>query len=196
MRWLWLALLGACAGDGSADTPSDSSPTDSGTDTDTQTTDPSCPTASVSIGTGIFGFEALEEGAPLEMVYGPQGGWHFETAAQVVGFGPQVQFKGIATVVRNGETIAGANDEPVEVDMRTAGIGTWDREACEGTFYGQLTYIDDVEVGSGATLIQRMCALDATDVSFTLEVTDPDTGTVVSDTVTVFARLDPTTPCP
>lgn len=42
----------------------------------------------VELGVGTSGWSALEEGAAVELVAGPQGGWHIDTALWFDGFGP------------------------------------------------------------------------------------------------------------
>ena len=44
----------------------------------------------VELGEGLTSYRALPaEGAEIELVFGPQGGWHFELAARVVGGDPE-----------------------------------------------------------------------------------------------------------
>lgn len=43
----------------------------------------------VDLGTGLDRFIALPDGAELEVVHGPQGGWHVEVSARLSGFDPE-----------------------------------------------------------------------------------------------------------
>jgi hypothetical protein len=58
MRWLPLLLLVGCASPGPA---------------------------SVALGTGWASFEPLADGQDLELVYGPQGGWHIDLSLRTTG---------------------------------------------------------------------------------------------------------------
>jgi len=75
-----LLLLAACSGgDGKAtgdDTPSPSPTADTGSAT--------C-AAGIEAGTGVVAYEALSDGDELEIVHGPQGGYHLTTAAKLCG---------------------------------------------------------------------------------------------------------------
>ncbi len=207
MRWSLLVLVAvatACSGTSDDGTGGDTAAaTDTDTDTtDTDTTDTDTTGAaacqgvapSVAIGTGVFSYEPFTSGQPVEIVYGSQGGWHLDTAALVEGMGPVVQFKGIATVVSTGDIIAGENDAPVAIDLTTPGLGTWDDTTCTGSFYGQYTFVDDVDL-NGDTLIKAICSLDEEDIEFRIEVSPLD-GDAASDSVVLFARVDPETGCP
>ena len=46
------------------------------------------PAAMAEIGTGMFGFERLVDGQPLDLVAGPQGGFHFVVHARMRGLTP------------------------------------------------------------------------------------------------------------
>lgn len=206
MRSFLLALfaLGCSGPDDGTPTPSgttDTVDTASGSSTNgTTTTGPTgtdpCDgvTPSVTIGNGVFSYEPIEDGQPTEIVYGSQGGWHLDTAGAVTGLGPVIQFKGTATVLATGDVIAGENDQPVVIDLRVPGAGTWDKDTCTGTFYGQFTFVDDVDL-NGDTLIKAICSIDEEDVEFALEVSELE-GEPVSDSVVIFARIDPETGCP
>jgi len=196
MRVAWVFFVAmACSGGDDSDDGSGTDDASTDTGTEDSTPDTSCPAPSVAMGTGLFGYEPIEEGQPLEMVYGDQGGWHFDLAAEIVGFGPEIAFEGGATVVSSGEVIARAEGAPLDFDLSLPGLASWDEDSCSGSFFAQRLFIDDVEAGT-STLIQRMCSLDQEDVTLTLDVVDPGTGTTYSDSVTVYARLDPNTPCP
>ena len=42
----------------------------------------------IELGTGLTSYEALADGGQLELVAGPQGGWHVEVTSRIGGFGP------------------------------------------------------------------------------------------------------------
>jgi len=42
----------------------------------------------LELGTGVTGFEPLDDGDDIELVAGPQGGWHLDAALRFDGFGP------------------------------------------------------------------------------------------------------------
>lgn len=49
---------------------------------------PSTPGSSLTIGTGITAYEAIEDGAELTLVMGPQGGYHVDIAFRACGIVP------------------------------------------------------------------------------------------------------------
>ena len=110
---LVLALL-ACSGDGedqSTDSPVDTGTTPIGTDsrTDTATTPtgdtaPTC-APSVELGTGELAFEALTD--RIDMINGPQGGWHVVTAARLCDLGSDAVLSFSATRVTDELEVGG-----------------------------------------------------------------------------------------
>lgn len=69
-----------------ASTPRDGGSTDAATSADASTED-APPTAgtSLAIGTGITAYEAIDDGAELTLVMGPQGGYHVDVAFRACG---------------------------------------------------------------------------------------------------------------
>ena len=145
----------------------------------------------LSLGTGEFHFEPLEDGAAVTMVNGPQGGWHVWTSGQLVGLGPVVSV--LATLVDelSAIPIAGSDDLPVTLDLSEAGTGTFTPGTCEGSFFGQFAYIDDARPMGNDSYLDLICMLEGRPLAFSAKVTDEVTGAVVSDSVRVRARLDP-----
>jgi len=88
-RSVCLALLvaGACSGSGdkgsSTDGPTDQTTDSSPPDTDTGTA-ATC-TPGIEAGTGVLAFEPLVDGGDIELVHGPQGGYHITTAVKLCG---------------------------------------------------------------------------------------------------------------
>lgn len=64
---LWAGLL-ACVGPPSGGTPA---------------------VPAIQLGTGATSFQALENGSSLEVISGPQGGWHLNVAARISGMEPE-----------------------------------------------------------------------------------------------------------
>jgi hypothetical protein len=94
---MWAFVLGACA-------PSSKEPNGTGEPPDTATHDTAltCP-VEVQPGTGVDRFEPL--GSELELVHGPQGGWHLVAAARWCGLPEPVTVAVVATWVATGEVV-------------------------------------------------------------------------------------------
>lgn len=142
-------------------------------------------------GKGEFTHEPLDDGDRVVMTFGPQGGWHLWTSAEVVGLGPLLEVRASVTVRRTGMSVAGSNDLPLPVDLAEPGVGTWDDVGCTGTFFGAYTYLDDPVPPPGQSMIDVICRLDGEVFDFGLEVTDVETGDVASAVVGVRPLLDP-----
>lgn len=82
MRWLWcLGVVLGCAG--AVDAPAAGDAAVTGVDA------PARPMR-VVLGEGLTAYRALPaEGAEIELVFGPQGGWHFDLAVWVQGGDPE-----------------------------------------------------------------------------------------------------------
>ncbi len=92
MRSITLALLvvaTACGNDASsldAGIPMDGSRDAVGSDVGNA--DASASSQRLEIGTGLTDFEPIPEGGEVELVMGPQGGWHIEIATRLYGMDP------------------------------------------------------------------------------------------------------------
>lgn len=81
---------------------------------------------SIELGTGTGGFQSLDEGAGLDLVYGPQGGWHVDVALRTVGLEADE-----TSIVYTAEDDAGAVSFPAEMRLASnlvvATEDGWDR---------------------------------------------------------------------
>lgn len=111
---LALVLL-ACSGDGedpptdrSVDTATTPIGTDSRTDTATSPTGDTAPTCapSVELGTGELAFETLTD--RIDMINGPQGGWHVVTAVRICDLGSDAVLSFSATRMADELEVGGS----------------------------------------------------------------------------------------
>lgn len=119
------------AGDGWQDTD------DSGADFEVGAPDPARPqttdgvfgTPVIELGTGTSAFQSLADGADIELVAGPQGGWHLDVAVAFDGFGPggvQLVYDGLDAVAEPVSFVTHAELTPasvVEVDSGWQRVG-------------------------------------------------------------------------
>ncbi len=82
---LLLALVGCETGDDAIDDASSSSAQHS----PASTTNPPMMEASFELGTGLTRWQALAEGDSIELVAGPQGGWHVDVSVRGAGVEPE-----------------------------------------------------------------------------------------------------------
>jgi len=161
--WLGIATVAACAAGDRKDavdgTDTDAPESDADTDTDTDT---DCD-AALAIGTGLSGFAPLSDGDTVRVVYGPQGGWHVDTAGSVSGLGEGVLVRGTLTDLRIDEPIAGLD----ETDA--TGVPLTEYDGCTGTFAGVRAVIDDYLPPEG-TLFEYICGLDGAPLRLDLAV--------------------------
>ena len=169
---VWL-LAGACTDAGTGPVPTD----DAGR----------CPeTLEVTLGTGLDAYLALADGDPAQMVHGPQGGWHIDSAGLVTG--PSIQVAITPSLHLGDRQIAG-DQQP----WFTA-LAAWDAESCSGEFWGVRAYIDDEVTGlpPGTDVLQDyICPLAGQSLRFSVVVEDLDSGVTSTDEVTVRVLLDP-----
>jgi hypothetical protein len=148
MRIVLLAAA-ACASDTdgedteSPDAPLDTDdptepPTPEDTDVPPPPTEP-CPVY-VEIGSGEFTFVELEPLDQVEMVHGPQGGWHILWSVILSGTEPTAQLRGIITDV--------ASD--VVVSDITYNVKLDPVDECSGESIGQYGYLDVSGLASGS----------------------------------------------
>jgi hypothetical protein len=120
-------------------------------------------------------------GAPLELVHGPQGGWHVEVAGEAIGLGAQVSVAPVVTDVSSGQILAG-DQPPVEVVV--------DRfDGCSGRFEGVRAYVDDV-VPEGP-YIDFVCGLAGRWLRLDVDVTDLLGEAIAAVSVEGIAARDP-----
>jgi hypothetical protein len=129
--WWWIGVVWGCAGAPSVTAPDDAMVRVDASDVVTVP-------LRVELGEGLTRYRALPaEGAEIELVFGPQGGWHFDLAARVHGGDPEgmrlryavtnaagmeVQFPGVVQlnarrVVPEGEGFVRVGDRAV-LDVR------------------------------------------------------------------------------
>jgi hypothetical protein len=133
----------------------------------------------VEVGTGDLNFESLEDGSPVTMVHGPQGGWHMLGSVQVGQTEPIVRVHYIIETVETGVVIA---DNTYQVQLVSTG-------ECSGYFPGMYGYLDvtDLAVGEADTP-PELLAYDAVRMEMSVEDTQ---GRLGSATIEVIATPDP-----
>lgn len=164
--------LAACSGspkDGESSTPDGSS----------------CATGDIllDVGFGDESYTALADGDTLQMVHGPQGGWHFETAGLVHHSEKEISILPTLTLADSG-TLISTNSQP-----EFKALFGYDDASCEGTFFNTRAFVDD-GAGPGDSQ-QNICALDGREADLTIEVQDIVSGRATSTTVRVLLAIDP-----
>ena len=93
----------------------------------------------VSIGTGEYVWEAIDELDPVVMVHGPQGGWHMLGSVQVINTQPIIEVDFTITEESTGMVVS-SNHYRVAMIME---------EECSGYYPGMYGYLNviDLEVG-------------------------------------------------
>lgn len=175
---LILALLLGCSGDG---TDTD---TDGVTDDGPPPPDPSLP-PEVRLGVGIQEFTEVQEGTEVEIVLGPQGGFHIEGALQAVG-------------IDGGNREDLADPSNPHTAFRVFHLGARVDVGIEFTQGLDIGVTDD---GSVWQVLGRRVILDirsddeleGQDLLFEVEITDAD-GVVVTDAHTVVGVPHPLNP--
>jgi len=201
--WAGLVLLAACgtkADVGGADEADTDVTGDADTDADTDTDTESPATGCYDVPMGITGgfaeagqpfVAAPDSGSVAQMVHGPQGGWHVDTAIRVESTHDIVSATPSITVVSTGEVISGLtgaadfNHVPQEYLVLDG--------ACSGTITGLRAFIDDVDPDPAVleTLSAHICALDGAEVEFAWTVGDVVDGREGTDTARATFALDP-----
>ena len=132
---LWMAL-GCAGGDKAAE---DTSQVDPDPDPDPE----ACiqPTLDVQVGTGSMSYTPLNDGDPVTLVHGPQGGWHILGSVWINHTNPIVRIHFEATTEAEGVLISGNNYTVMLVS---------DGE-CSGFFPGMYGYVSVMEMPGGET---------------------------------------------
>lgn len=178
------------------DTESTDPPDETDVETDTDVPDPCLDSpAVITVGTGEDDFIALTAGQDLEMVHGPQGGWHQTTAVRIENTTQFVRLRVTLTDVASGAVVS---DYPFNVALTPDPLGAW---TCSGTHVNMLSILDfsavDPDTGgpgdSGDTDAQgdewlALCGKDL-DIAITAEL--PDGEPLGSATVRVKSQPDP-----
>lgn len=99
-----------------------------------------CHTPTLEIGTGIEGYEPVEEGAFIPMVHGAQGGWHLQGAARITNTRNVVQLVAQVFDVESGQAVT------TELTYRLQLVAG---EACDGTVPNMILYLDTTAMADG-----------------------------------------------
>jgi hypothetical protein len=169
------------------DSETDTVPVDTWVDDTGPPPDP-CMTARsvVQLGTGEFSFVELTPGADLEMVHGPQDGWHFWAAIRA-SYSPQFVNVVIDTThVPSGVVISHLDlTIPLLPDPPPAQPGGWE---CNGGFNGLFAVLDTTAVQAGVPVYEAICGDEVT-MALTLRTL---TGELIGrDSVRFVAQPDP-----
>lgn len=174
------ALLGACTGTPVGDTGG--TPIPEGCEPDPASELAAacrCAVPSVEVGSGAMTFEAMEEGSPLTMVHGPQGGWHMLGSARFANLHPIVSIHYTIAIAADGTIVS---DNNYRVQMVADG-------ECGGYYPGMYGYLNVSELATVDADTPPELLADVPLV-LTMAVTD-DEGRTASDTLGVVAALDP-----
>jgi hypothetical protein len=114
MTGLLLIALGACSGSDDGTGPTDDGSTESSGHTGLTTTSSTGDTAatggvcepSVEVGTGSYTFEPL--GETVDMIHGPQGGWHLVSSVRVCDLGNDATLQFSAVRVSDALEVGGS----------------------------------------------------------------------------------------
>jgi hypothetical protein len=182
------------------DTDEDTTPPADDTDTvvtddtdvdDTTDTTPDLPddpcfeqTPIVRVGTGEFNFEALRAGEDLEMVFGPQGGWHFWVSVAAENVTATV----IAEVmITDAETGIALHASTVNIGLKPLVAGAW---ACDGTYAGILGVLGTTNLIADSTPPQALCGREV-DLSVTLRAPTVERQLLGTASARMIAQPDP-----
>ncbi|MBX2798672.1 MAG: hypothetical protein KTR31_13405 [Myxococcales bacterium] len=154
---LLIGVASACSGDG--------------------VTDPCMDEMSLAVGTGSTGFHPLGSGDPLQMVHGPQGGWHVDLSAAVGNTFQSVEVRSELTVPDIGTTPIAGGDEHVDF----VGLVAYDELTCAGEVWSVQVLIDNFKPVN----ITRICGLHGKEAVFEVTVRDVQTDQAVTESVEV-----------
>ena len=133
----------------------------------------------LELGTGEERFETIEEGQPVMMVHGPQGGWHMLGSARLTNTPEKVDLHFLVTHVESGVVVA---DNTYKVRLDSTG-------ECEGEFVGMYGYLTVFELMDGDdNTPPELLAYE----ELKLEMTATDSeGRITRDERTVLGEPDP-----
>lgn len=107
LLWIWLAATG-CA--------KDAAPTES------------APVEIIELGAGLSAFSSVEDGDPLPLVYGLQGGWHLDVALRAWGVTPEgVQLSYQALDAEDGALLSFPAEATLDARYVREIDGGWER---------------------------------------------------------------------
>jgi enediyne biosynthesis protein E4 len=154
-------------------------PTTTSTATTAPTTPTSCLRAELEVvaGTGISAYLELQDGDPVEMEHGPQGGWHITTAAHIEGVSPLAKLTPL--VLRaSGDWLAGY--QPGEYRE----LDDYDPDTCA-------VDATDIRAWMKTRSQEFICSLEGEMLTLSVEVLDLETKASGVGSVQVIATLDP-----
>lgn len=136
----------------------------------------------LEVGTGKSGYVPLEDGDPVTMVHGPQGGWHVETGGRLLNSEREIA---IYPSIRSEDLEVTGDQQPAY-----QALADYEETTCEGVFYGVRTFVEATR-DSGPTGLDFVCALAGRTVTFALTTEDLSTGRQETAEVDVVLALDP-----
>ena len=145
-------------------------------------TDPTEPVA--TLGTGVLDFEPLADGDTIQIIQGPQGGYHFLGSVRVEGIDPgdSGDLQDPTNPTTEFMVFAGGRRMDIRTARYTQGLKPADPSAGENVheMVGRLVILD----------IARDSELDGVEVEFSVTVTGAD-GTKAEDARTLIAVPHP-----
>ncbi len=82
----------------------------------------------LELGAGLDAFEALDQGDSVELVHGPQGGWHVDLALRFGGFGPDgVQLRYLALDPESDSELSFVTEALLQERLVRPIEGGWER---------------------------------------------------------------------
>jgi hypothetical protein len=146
---------------------------------------------SLDVGSSEVAFEPVADGAQVQLVHGPQGGWHLDVAGAVTGAGQEVAIMPRVLATTRGDLQVAGDQQPDFI-----ALAGYDDDRCAGEFFGVRAYIDDVGTApDGLTYLEFVCSL-AGEALLEVTVEDIATGVSVTESVSVTLLSDPADDCP
>lgn len=133
----------------------------------------------LELGTGEETFETLEDGQPVMMVHGPQGGWHMLASARLENTTERVELHFVITHLDSGVVVA---DNTYKTRLETTG-------ECQGQFVGMYGYLNVFPLAEGDDNTPPEL-LSYEDLRFDMTATDSE-GRIATDSRLVLAEPDP-----
>jgi hypothetical protein len=138
-----------------------------------------CGASSAEVGGGERAFEPLDEGDPLVMVHGPQGGWHVLASLRVQNMLDIVDIAYAIDVLPDGPRIS---DQTYRVQLVDEG-------GCSGVYPGMYGYLEVDALADGEADTPPEVLVGRT-LRLSLQAADAE-GRIASDTLEGVAAPDP-----
>lgn len=145
-----------------------------------------CDASSADVGTGLDAYVPLSSGDPLTVVFGPQGGWHIDVGARILGTEQIVSFTSELVLLEGEQSLTGT---PFPTTL-----GLVPHETCGWTLFGIRAILDDKTFGTDPA--EFVCGLDGQTARLELEVSDTVNDLTLADDVEVTLQTDPEQSCP